>query len=138
MKRADEPGPMTEQRRAYADLLDVLVRAGIILLFATFAPYALGILRPTVPLAEVPALWSLPLPAYLERVGSRPGLWWVTMLRHADYLPLAGIAFLTGIPLACCARIVPIFARTRNVPFLLIALAQMAVLALSASGVLGG
>jgi len=129
---------MTEQRRAYADLLEVLVKAGIILLVATFAPYALGILRPTVPLAEVPALWSLPLPAYLERVGARPGLWWATMLWHADYLPLAGIAFLASLSLACYARILPIFARTRNVPYLLIALAQIVLLVLSASGVLAG
>jgi hypothetical protein len=133
-RHPDGPLPMTEQRRAYAELLDVLVRIGMVLVVATFAPYATGLLRPSIPLSELPALWGLPLSEYLERTGARPGLWWLTMLGRADFLPLAGVAFLASATIACYVRIIPIFGRSRNVPYLVIALLQVVVLLLAASG----
>lgn len=136
MRKPHEHVPMTEQRRAYADLLDVLVRVGLVLVVATFTPYAGGFLRPTVPLSELPELWGLPLQEYLTRSGAKPGLWWLTMLGRADYLPLAGVAFLAVTTMLCYARIIPIFVRNRNVPYVVIAILQLALLVLAASGLL--
>jgi hypothetical protein len=88
--------PMTEQRKAYADLADGLVKTGLILVVATFVPYVLGAFSPRVELAGASELRSLPLHEYLAKTGGRAGLWWLSMLRYADYLPLAAIAFLAS------------------------------------------
>ena len=127
---------MTEQRKAYADLLDVLVKIGLILIVATFVPHVLGILSPRVPLNRSSELWSLPLDEYVARTGVRPGIWWAGMLHYADYLPLAGVAFLASASILCYLRVIPIFARQGMAAYVVIAVLQVLVLLLAASGVL--
>ena len=128
--------PMTEQRKAYADLADGIVRIGLLLVVATFVPYVLDILSPRVELSRASELWSLPLQEYLAKTGGRPGLWWVSMLRYADYLPLAAIAFLASASIICYLRVIPIFARNRMAAYVVIAALQVVVFLIAASGVL--
>lgn len=127
---------MTEQRRAYADLLDVLVKVGLILVVATFVPHVLGILSPRVSIDRSSELWSLPLDEYLARTEARPGLWWVSTLRYADYLPLAGVAFLATVSGICYLRVIPVFARKGMTAYVVIAALQVLVFLVAASGVL--
>ena len=135
-ERRNEHAPMTEQRRAYADLMDVLVKIGLVLLVVSFAPFAAGILPSMVPLKEAPELWSLPVQEFLEQTGGKPGLWRLSVLLHGDSLPLVGIAFLATSTILCYLRIIPVFVRTRNLPYLLIAVAQVLLLLFAASGLL--
>jgi hypothetical protein len=130
----DQDIPMTEQRRAYARLLDVLVRIGLVLVIVSSAPFAAGLLPLVVPLGQAPELWSLPVHEYLSKTGMDPLLWSLSVLLHGDTLPLVGIAFLALATILCYLRIIPIFGRTRNVPYLLIAIGQVLLLLFAASG----
>ncbi len=127
---------VAEEQLAYAQLLDLGMKAGLLGLVATFAIYVTGVLPPRVPVAELPRYWSLPVKQYLAATGVHPGWSWVGLLGHGDFLNFVGIAFLSGITIACYLAIVPILLRKKDHVFTGIAIVEVLVLALAASGVL--
>ncbi len=127
---------VAEEQLAYARLLDGGMKAGLLGLIVTFAVYVTGALPPRVPVAELPRLWSLPVKQYLAATGVHAGWSWVRLLAHGDFLNFVGIAFLSGVTLACYLAIVPIFLRKKDHVFAGIAILEVLVLALAASGVL--
>ena len=132
---AARPG-VAEEQLAYARLLDGGMKAGLLGLVVTFAVYVTGALPPRVPLAELPRYWSLPVKQYLAATGVHGGWSWVGLLRHGDFLNFVGIAFLSGVTLACYLAIVPILLRKKDHVFAGIAVVEVLVLALAASGLL--
>ncbi len=129
-------GAMAEEQLAYARWLDVGMRMGLVLLLASAAAYLLGLVAPHVPLADLPRYWALPVKRYLVAAGIEPGWNWVFMLHRGDFLNFVGIAFLSGVTIACYLAISPIFLRRRDRVYAWLALTEVAVLALAASGVL--
>jgi hypothetical protein len=127
---------VTEEQLAYAHLLDGGMKAGLLGLVVTFAVYVSGALPPRIPLADLPRYWSLPVKQYLAVTGVRPGWSWVGLLGHGDFLNFVGIAFLSGVTIACYLAIVPIFVRKKDHLYAGIAILEVLVLALAASGVL--
>ncbi len=134
--RTDETTPHAEEQLAYARLLDVGMRFGLLLLVATFGIYALGVLAPHVPVNDLPTYWTMPVRKYLAATGIHPGWGWVHMLDKGDFVNFVGVAFLAGVTLVCYVRIIPIFIRKNEKVYAVIAVLEVLVLALAASGVL--
>jgi hypothetical protein len=129
---------LAEEQLAYARLLDGGMKLGFLLLVITFGAYVLGFVAPHVPVEELARYWSLPVNDYLAATGIHAGWGWVRMLHRGDFLNFVGIAFLSGVTIACYVAITPIFFRKRDRIYGALAVVEVLVLALAASGVLKG
>ncbi len=132
---AAAPG-IGEEQLAYALVLDRGMKVGLLALVLSFLVYVSGALAPRVPVEELPRYWSLPVKEYLAATGVHPGWAWLGLLGHGDFLNFVGIAFLAGITIACYLAILPVLLRKRDLVFVGIAVLEVLVLALAASGVL--
>ncbi len=131
----EQAGPaLAEEQLAYARVLDRGMKLGLALLTVTFLLYVLGVMAPHVPVAELPRYWSLPVHEYLKATGTYPGWAWVHALHEGDVVNFVGIVFLAGVTIACYLAVIPLFFRKRDRVYAWIAIVEVAVLALAASG----
>lgn len=126
----------TEEQRAYAKILDAGMKLGLLMLIISFFVYLTGILPPHIPVDELPQYWSLPVYEYLGATGIHPGWAWLGMLGKGDFLNFIGVAFLAGVTILCYLRVVPILFRKNDTIYAVLAIVEILVLALAASGLL--
>ncbi|MBF0310092.1 MAG: hypothetical protein HQL56_11250 [Magnetococcales bacterium] len=126
----------TEEQLVYARLLDKGMKLGIVLLILSFGVYVTGVLPPHIPLDDLPKYWGMGIHDYLQATGIKPGLAWVSMLHKGDFLNFVGIAFLAGVTILCYIPLVWMFFSKKDTIFGVIALLEILVLSLAASGVL--
>ena len=126
----------TEEQMAYAKLLDLGMKAGLLALIVTFLVYVAGILSPHVPVNDLPKYWSMPVKQYLAATNIHPGWSWLGMVAKGDFLNFIGIAFLAGVTIICYLRIIPILFRKRDTVYGILAVLEVMVLVLAASGIL--
>lgn len=126
----------TEEQLAYAKLLDSGMKAGLLGLIITFVIYISGILTPHVPVEQLPNYWKMSVHKYLAATNIHPGWWWLGMLGKGDFLNFIGIAFLAGVTIICYIRIIPILFRKKDTVYGIIAILEVLVLVLAASGIL--
>jgi hypothetical protein len=128
----------------YARVLETGMYIGLVILFITFALYVSGVLAPVVPLDQVSNYWNQGVHEYLEAVNRDhlhmehpPTGWaWVTMVGKGDFLNFVGIAILGGITIICYLAITPMLLRKRDFAYLAMAILEVLVLSLAASGLL--
>jgi hypothetical protein len=126
----------TEEQIAYAKLLDVGMKSGMLLLIITFIIYVFGILTPHIPFADLPKYWSMPVKQYLKATDIHTGWSWIYLLGKGDFLNFLGIAFLSGVTILCYIRIIPIFLKKKDTTYAILAVIEVLVLVLAASGIL--
>lgn len=126
----------TEEQLAYAKLLDIGMKLGLLMLVITFAVYVLGILPPHVPVNDLPNYWKMPVKQYLEATHIPHGWGWTSMVGKGDFLNFIGVVFLAGVTILCYIRIIPIFFRKKDTIYGILAIIEVLVLVLAASGVL--
>jgi hypothetical protein len=124
------------EQTLYARILAAGMKLGLLVLMLGFVAYVSGAVSPHVPLTELPRLWILPAADYLGATGVPGGWGWVTMLHKGDILPFVGVAVLAAVSLVCFVVVVPSFARRRDWPYFAIAVLEICVLSLAASGIL--
>jgi hypothetical protein len=133
---AAERPRIAEEQLAYAQVLDLGMKLGLLLLLVTFALYITGLVSPHIPVEELPRYWSLPVKEYLALTGIHRGWSWTGMLGKGDFLNFLGIAFLGAVAMVCYVAISPIFFRKKDRIYGWLALVEVGVLALAASGLL--
>jgi len=126
----------TEEQLAYANLLDKGMKIGLLMLIITFFLYMSGIMKPYIPVRELPNYWSMSVHDYLQKADVPAGWGWLTMVAKGDFLNFIGIAFLAGVSIVCYMRIIPILFRKKDTVFVVIAILEVVVLTLAASGLL--
>lgn len=126
----------TEEQKAYAKLLDIGMKLGLLILVVAFTIYITGAVKPNIPRNEVSNYWELPAEEYVVETGGHHGWGWLSELDKSDYLNFLGIAFLAAVTILCYARIVPILIKQKDMVFTIFVLLEIAVLALAASGLL--
>jgi hypothetical protein len=124
--------------KTYAAWLEAGARLGLALLIATFMGYVFDVWEPHVPIEHLPYLWSLSAPEFRAATGGPHGWEWLLLLGRGDYLTYLGVAALSLATIACYLRIAPALAARGERLYAAIALAQIVVLVLAASGVLSG
>ena len=130
-----QPSP---EQIIYANLLVIGVWAGIVILVATYAIYLTGILPAHVDMALIPKLWGKGVSEYLEMTHSPHGWGWVTLLSKGDFLNYIGFAFLALMTIVCYLVLVRGYSRQKNWIYATIAVVEIVVLSVAASGILGG
>jgi hypothetical protein len=128
----------TEEQLAYAKLLDTGMKLGLLMLVISFAIYVLGIFTPHVPVSDLPKYWSMPVKEYLKATDIHTGWSWIHMLGKGDFLNFIGIAFLSGVTIFCYIRIIPILFKKKDTVYGILAIIEVLVLVLAASGILKG
>ena len=126
----------TEEQLAYAKLLDIGMKLGLLMLVISFTIYVLGIFTPHVPVGDLPKYWSMPVKDYLKATDIHTGWSWVQLLGKGDFLNFVGIAFLSGVTILCYMRIIPILFRKKDTVYAVLAIIEVLVLVLAASGIL--
>lgn len=126
----------TEEQIAYSVLLDIGMKAGLLLLIITFIVYLSGLMTPHVPVNDLPKYWGLSVAKYLEATNAPHGWGWLSMVGKGDFLNFIGIAFLSGVTILCYIRIIPILFRKKDNIYAVLAILEVLVLVLAASGIL--
>lgn len=164
----------TEEQLAYAKLLNLGMKIGLIALFITFIIYLTGVLTPHVAVQDVSKYWKYRVTDYLyiltqieenkteealalvstckaaaadgqvpeeckkitEEGHKYAGWAWLKKLSKGDFLNFLGIAFLSGVTIVCYLRIIPILFRKKDSVYGILAIIEVLVLVLAASGIL--
>lgn len=132
-----EGKPMaTEEQRRYATILDIGMKIGLLILVSTFALYLISTPKPAVPVDDVSQYWGMKVGDYLDATGTERGWTWLNRLDQSDFLTFAPIAFLAAVTAVCYSTIIPIFLKKKDKVFAALAVLEILVLVLAASGVL--
>jgi len=136
----------SEEQLLYAKILNIGMYLGLGTLLVTFTLYVTGIVDPGIPIHELPNYWTLSAHEYLVAVNNdflhREGLvvgWsWVALLNMGDYLNFVGIALLALVTIVCYLGILPTLLRKKDWVYAGIAILEVLVLILAASGMVTG
>ena len=133
----------SEEQMLYARILAAGMYVGLAILLVTFALYLAGVIDPAVPIQELPNYWSLSAHEYLEAINHEflhreevvVGWGWIWVLDRGDYLNFIGIALLALVTIACYLGILPTLFRKKDWIFGAIAILEVVILLLAASGI---
>ncbi|MBI5253708.1 MAG: hypothetical protein HY930_04835 [Euryarchaeota archaeon] len=129
-------GRIAEEQAAYANILNIGMYLGLLALIVTFMVYVSGMLQSFVPVEELPKYWGMKAKDYVHALNAPTGWRWVAMIGKGDYLNFIGIAFLAGLTILCYLAILPILIRKKDTSYVVIAVFEVIVLLLAASGIL--
>lgn len=130
------PAQLCPVQLRYARWLEIGGRIAMAVMLLGFALYMSGGLAPLVPVARLPELWTLPVDQFLAATGAPTGWAWLAQLRHGDVVGELGVALLALCSLPCVLALVPLYRAAGDRIYQGLCLAQAAVLALSASGLI--
>jgi hypothetical protein len=133
---AEDKTKATGEQIVYANILNIGMMLGLAIIVVTFIVYMSGILSSFIPPQEIPKYWTMSSKNFIHSLGAPTGWDWLAMVDKGDYLNFIGIAFLAGLTILCYLVILPILIRKKDTPFIIIAILEVAVLALAASGIL--
>jgi hypothetical protein len=128
-----EAGP---EQILYASILEKGMFVGLLILLITFALYAFGIMKPYVPLDQVSQYWGMNVHEYLEHLHIGTGWSWVGMIQYGDFINFIGVAVLAGVSIICYLAIIPVLLKNNDKVYAALALLEVLVLSLAASGIL--
>jgi hypothetical protein len=127
----------TREQIIYANLLIIGVWLGIIILATTYAIYLTGILPSHVDISSIPKVWGQGVKEYLEITQSPHGWGWMHLLAKGDFLNYTGFVLLALMTIICYLVLVRGYIRQKNWIFAVIAMLEIIVLSVAASGILG-
>ncbi len=133
---ANEKTRASEEQIAYAGVLNIGMWFGLFLLIATFIVYISGALPGFVPIDDLPKYWGMRVHDFNVQLHAPTGWGWTALVGKGDYLNFVGIATLSGLTIVCYLVILPILMRKKDRAYVAIAIAEVLVLALAASGIL--
>ena len=133
---SNEKTRASEEQIRYAGVLNVGMWFGLFLLIITFFVYMSGVLPSYVPIDDLPKYWGLRVHDYNVALHAPTGWGWTALVGKGDYLNFVGIAILSGLTIVCYMVILPILIRKKDKAFIAIAITEILVLSLAASGLL--
>ena len=133
-----------EEQLLYAKILEVGMLLGLGLLLVTFALYLARIVPPAIPIEQLSEFWTMNVHDFLESINEHflhqehllTGWAWLSQVGKGDFLNFVPIAILSAITIVCFIGITPVLARKKDWAFMIMALAEAAILILAASGLL--
>jgi hypothetical protein len=132
----DNDQGVSKEQLLYAMLLRVLSKIGLGLLVVTFILYAGELLPPRIPLEELSKYWSLSCEEYLRAAGLLAGWSWLHLIGHGDFVTFLAVSFLATVTTICYLSIIPSYLRRGDKIYGSLAIIEVAVLIIAASGIL--
>jgi hypothetical protein len=109
---------------------------GIVLLVVSFGIYVDGVYPPYVDYEKITELWSKDTHTFIEEAEMPTGWGWISLIGYGDILNLLMLAFLAVLTIVCYISIIPILIKKKDFVYAAIAIAEVAILVLAASGIL--
>ena len=128
----------TSEQILYARILEKGMIIGLITLLVTFTIYAFGIMKPYIPLDKLSHYWSMNVNDYLHHADIRDGWAWLSFLKYGDFINFIGVAILAGTTIFCYLAIIPALVKNKDTLYAIIAVLEVIVLSLAASGIIAG
>ena len=122
----------------YARILEKGMIIGLLTLLVTFAIYAFGILEPHIALDKISQYWTLNVHDYLEHANIKSGWAWLGLLKYGDFINFIGVAILAGVTILSYLAIVPTLLKNKDYVYAVLALLEVIILSLAASGIIAG
>jgi hypothetical protein len=134
----------TEEQLLYANILEKGMLVGLLLMFITFGLYVFRIMPAAVPLTEISSYWNQPVNDYLVAINNNflhldhlvTGWSWLKLIGKGDFLNFVPVAILSGVTIICYLAIVPGLFKRGDKAYAIMAIAEVAILTLAASGLL--
>ncbi|HLB25589.1 MAG TPA: DUF1634 domain-containing protein [Nitrospirota bacterium] len=126
----------SEEQLLYAKLLSIGTWIGLAVLVITFFLYVSGVLEPVIPIDRLPSLWTMKATDYMHAENLPHGWGWVSLAGHGDFVNFIGVVMLSGLTVVCYLAILPIFIRKKDKAFIIMAVVEILILVLAASGIL--
>jgi len=120
----------------YANILYYGSIIGMILLTITFAIYVSGLVAPFIEYEKIVELWKHDTHYLIKETKIPTGWGWLSMIGYSDFLNLLTLAFLAILTIVCYIAIIPIFLSKKDFIYTLLAIAEIIILLLAASGIL--
>ncbi|HAK59443.1 MAG TPA: hypothetical protein DCO77_03530 [Nitrospiraceae bacterium] len=133
---SDNNVTVAEEQVTYANILNVGMWTGLALLVVMFFIYISGILPSLVAIEDLSKYWHLTASDFHKELGTPIGWGWLAHVGKGDYLNFVGIAILAGLTIVCYIAIMPALKRKKDTAYLVIAVLEVVVLTLAASGIL--
>lgn len=121
----------------YAEILFWGCWGSIALMIVLYILYLLGIIEPYIPIKTIQQLWHLPSDEFLKQTNIEPGWTWITLLGKSDFLNFIGIAILGLLTIIGYLTLIPAYLKEGEKLYATIAIVEVLVLLLAASGLLG-
>lgn len=137
-KTVGAPIETPREQILYADILFWGCWGGLALMAVTYILYVAGLMTPHIPLEKVTVLWSQPVGTYLSQGNVPTGWGWLKLMGKGDFLNFAGIVLLAGLTIIAYIPLIPAFLKKGDKVYALLALLEVLVLSLAASGIVGG
>ena len=128
--------PMPEQI-TYANLLFIGAWVGILLMLVTYFVYITGILSPHIDITIITQSWDKGVDEFLQITHSPHGWGWLSLLIKGDFMNFIGIVLLAVLTIICYLFLIAGYKKRKDWAYFFIALMEVVVLALAASGILG-
>jgi hypothetical protein len=126
----------SEEQIRYATLLNIGMIVGLAIIIVTFIIYLSGVLSSFIPPQDIPKYWGMKSKDFIHVLHTPTGWSWVAMANKGDYLNFIPIAIFAGLSIFCYLAILPILLRKKDMYYVIIALIEVAVLVLAASGII--
>lgn len=120
----------------YADILFYGSWSGILIMTITYIIYLTGILDPYIPIKDIPLYWSKNVHHYVEQAHVPLGWGWLSLIGKADFLNFAGVVLLAVLTIIGFISLIPAYLKKKDTAFVVIAILEVLVLILAASGIL--
>jgi len=121
---------------AYANVLNIGMWLGLAVMIVTFVIYISGVFPSFVPIDDLPKYWTMRVHDFNVALHAPTGWGWAPLVGKGDYMNFIGIAMLSGLTILCYAVILPILIKKKDTAYVVIAIAEILVLSLAASGLL--
>ncbi|HXY55807.1 MAG TPA: hypothetical protein VEM40_14170 [Nitrospirota bacterium] len=132
----NEKTKASEEQMAYASVLSIGMWFGLALLIITFIVYISGVIPSFVPIDDLPKYWGMRVHDFNHTLNAPTGWQWAALVGKGDYLNFVGIAILSGLTILCYLVLLPILFRKKDTAYVVIAIVEVLVLSLAASGLL--
>lgn len=132
----NEKTQASEEQIIYANVLSIGMWIGFAVLTVTFLLYMFGVMPNFVPIDDLPKYWGMKAKDYIHQLNAPTGWSWLGYIGKGDYLNFVGVAILAGLTILCYLFIIPVFLRKKDRAYLTIAIIEIVVLLLAASGIM--
>jgi len=126
---------VSPEQNKYASILLVCSWAGIIVMVVTFLLYIAGLFNPIVKPSDMPLYWGMSVHEYAKATSAPSGWDWLSMINHADYLNLIGLAFLGIVSIIGYISLFFNYLAKKDMPYLTMVTLEIIVIASAASGI---
>ncbi len=126
----------SEEQMLYANILSYGTWIGLATLVVTFVLYVARILEPVIPIDKLPDYWGMKAKDYMHELHLPQGWGWTSLAGHGDFVNFIGVVALAGLTVGCYLAILPIFIRKKDTAFVVMAIVEVLILVLAASGIL--